>query len=993
MRLSGHTTPARAPVTITFNGRAIAALEGESVAAALAAQEIVALRRPCDEAPAERGLWCGMGACFECIVTINGRLGERACLARVKAGMVIESQPLATLADLSALATPVVSNGPDQRCCDVLVIGAGPAGLSAAIAAAESGLRVTLIDERHETGGQFFKPLAPSQRFVDPDRADDQYRTGESLAQSARRLGITIETGATVWGTFGALDVAAMVGDRAVTYRPARLVLATGAYERAVPIAGWTLPGVMTTGAVQTLVRSYRVSPGKKVLIAGNGPLNFQLACELVESGVKVVAVLESAAPPWRSNWLRTFDMAVNAPDLLQYGMRYLVKLWRTGVPIRWGTTVSAAIGRDRFERAVVSPVGRDERASQVVRETIEADVLALGLGFVPSVEIARMLGCRMRFDNRHVGALAVDIDTEGRTSVEGVYAIGDGASIGGARVAEVRGRIAGLSIAQSLGHAVAHDAMRNARSVLGRAQRFQQALWSVFQAPPFAASEITDDTIVCRCESVPAHAIRTVIQAGFPHIGAIKRHTRCGMGRCQGRYCAAVVARMIEHATGVAPDAHAMFAPRVPAKPVPIGTLTFEKPEWGGHVRVTPPPPVLHNPAGIDPLGGHESQCDVAVIGGGVVGSCCAFFLAQLGVDVIVIERDELNMQASGGNAGSLHVQLLSFDFGVKAEAGGAPAAATLPLGPASVTLWRELEHLAGESFEIQTVGGLMVADNPEQMRFLQAKIDLERTFGIEAHLLGPRELAGLAPALSRDLAGAELCPAEGKINPLRATYAVARLASARGARFVRSADVTAIERQDGNGFALHTTGFALHTTRGRIRSRRIVNAAGPWSPRIAAMVGIDRLPVQGAPLQMIVTESAPQSLTHLVAHADRHLSLKQADTGGFIIGGGWTAGADQSTGYSSILQESLEGNLWVAQRVVPALDRLRVIRAWAAMNVHIDGAPIIGESAHVPGFYNCVASNGYTLAPIVGRLTAELMIKGRPSLAVDAYTLDRFR
>jgi glycine/D-amino acid oxidase-like deaminating enzyme len=150
--------------------------------------------------------------------------------------------------------------------------------------------------------------------------------------------------------------------------------------------------------------------------------------------------------------------------------------------------------------------------------------------------------------------------------------------------------------------------------------------------------------------------------------------------------------------------------------------------------------------------------------------------------------------------------------------------------------------------------------------------------------------------------------------------------------------------------------------------------------------------LPVHSAPLQMIVTETAPVLVKQLVAHADRHLSLKQAATGGLIIGGGWTASYDDKRRFNTTLRQSVEGNLWVAQRVLPQMQGLRVLRTWAAMNINIDGAPILGEAPNVKGFYNAVTSNGYTLSPVVARMTVDLL-QGRPTLFDPLpYSLNRF-
>ena len=349
----------------------------------------------------------------------------------------------------------------------------------------------------------------------------------------------------------------------------------------------------------------------------------------------------------------------------------------------------------------------------------------------------------------------------------------------------------------------------------------------------------------------------------------------------------------------------------------------------------------------------------------------------------MLVVDRDDVNLQASGANAGSLHVQLLSFDFGARAQAGGGPAADTLRLGPLSVALWQDLQQACGEDFEVAITGGLMVADSEAGMEFLRAKAALERRHGIENEIIGPAELRRVAPALSDKLVGAEYAAQEGKINPLRATYAVLERACRQGARFLRGTNVTAIERS-GNA-------WQVETSRGRIRAGCIVNASGPWAREIAKLAGVD-VPVHSAPLQMIVTEAAPPLVGHLVAHADRHLSLKQVASGALVIGGGWTASFDPQRRFNTVTRQAVEGNLWVANHVLPQLAGLHVVRAWAAMNIDIDGAPILGGVPGLPGFFNCVTSNGYTLAPIVARMTADLLLHGRTDPDPTPYLIDRF-
>jgi glycine/D-amino acid oxidase-like deaminating enzyme len=450
-------------------------------------------------------------------------------------------------------------------------------------------------------------------------------------------------------------------------------------------------------------------------------------------------------------------------------------------------------------------------------------------------------------------------------------------------------------------------------------------------------------------------------------------------MGRCQGRNCAASAAKLTEEKTGRPREVMHFLAPRVPIRPVPLAALAFEKPEWGGHRKASTPN--VARPVSASALG--DQQTDVLVIGGGVMGACLAYFLSKGGRDVLVAERDDLNLQASGANAGSLHVQLLSFDFGSKARAGGTPAANTLALGPASVRLWQQLEAASDEDLEIRLTGGLMVADSAAGMAFLERKIALERSFGIEAALLDTKALLALSPHLSPTLLGAEFCPMEGKINPLRATYAVMRMASAQGARLQRATNVTAISRE--------RDGFFVQTSRGRIRAKNVINAAGAWAKEIGAMVGV-QVPVAGAPLQMIATAPGPKLVDHLIAHADRHLSLKQTATGGILIGGGWTAAFDSTRRMNHAMRESIEGNIWVANHVLPALKGMQMVRAWAGMNIDIDGAPILGPVASVPGFYNAVTSNGYTLSPIVAQSVANLIMGLPVAVDVAPFSIQRF-
>ena len=256
--------------------------------------------------------------------------------------------------------------------------------------------------------------------MVDPDRTDAQVRGGRALIDEVEGLGVRIWRDAAVWGAFSAQELAVTANGAEHTFAPERLILATGAYERGVPVSGWTLPGCMTTGAAQTLVRAYRVLPGRRVLVAGNGPLNLQLAAELVAAGVDVVAVVEAATRPGLRHAGALLRAVSVAPGLMRDGFRYLARLRRAGVPVVYASALVAAHGDARVDGCTIARIDAAGRPVPGTSTRVAVDTVCVGHGFLPSNEIARALGCRhvVRGDS---GDLATVTDSAGLTSVPGV--------------------------------------------------------------------------------------------------------------------------------------------------------------------------------------------------------------------------------------------------------------------------------------------------------------------------------------------------------------------------------------------------------------------------------------------------------------------------------------------------------------------------------------------------------------------------------------------
>jgi D-hydroxyproline dehydrogenase subunit alpha len=546
-----------------FDGRPENGIEGESIAAALTAAGHKALGTRADGTA--RGLHCGMGVCQECLVTVDGGSHVRACATALEPGMRV-----ARFADggEAAAAGPISEQSIPIRRPDILVVGGGPAGLAAARAAVLCGAEVSLIDERPELGGQYFKQPAKNHGPT----ADAQARKGRDLIAEVERQGVRVLREAALWGAFGPAELAVLAGGAQQVFAPSRLILATGAYERGVPVPGWTLPGYMTTGAAQTLLRAYGVAPGRRVLVAGNGPLNLQVAAELVAAGVTVAAVAEAAPRPGARHVPALAKAIASSPDLVRDGFGYLRRLIMAGVPIHYRHAVIAATGGDAVKSAVIARIDPSGLPMPGTQKEFAVDAVCVNYGFLPANEIARAIGCRHHYDAQ-ASCLVPDRDGDGQSTKAGVYIAGDAAGMGGAHAALAQGFIAGCAAARSLGKAVppaVEAELQASRARLRRHRSFQAALWRLFAAPRLTTQLAGAETVICRCEGVSLGQVRQAMDGGgASSLGAVKRQTRAGMGRCQGRYCGPLIAEMLS-----ARDETSFAAPRPPIKPVPIAAI-----------------------------------------------------------------------------------------------------------------------------------------------------------------------------------------------------------------------------------------------------------------------------------------------------------------------------------------------------------------------------------------------------------------------------------
>jgi glycine/D-amino acid oxidase-like deaminating enzyme len=368
----------------------------------------------------------------------------------------------------------------------------------------------------------------------------------------------------------------------------------------------------------------------------------------------------------------------------------------------------------------------------------------------------------------------------------------------------------------------------------------------------------------------------------------------------------------------------------------------------------------------------------DVIVIGGGIAGAATAYFLAADGVSTLLLERYDLNTQASGSNAGGLHGQIPFEPFAQEGDEWLEAFSPVIGLLTEAVALWRELPAMLRVDLEVALTGGLIVAATDSDMRLLERKAEVERRHGLDVEILDRETLRDFAPYLADSMLGGAFCANEGNANPLRATPAFAARARQLGATVRTQTNVVGLSRRSGGG-------YSVHTDRGDFECVRVINAAGADAGRVAGMLGV-QLHVAGEPIQASVTERVAPLIPHLVYFTGAMLTLKQTAQGTLIIGGGWPAALDPLQ-RPVVAADSLARNLAVAVDVVPALASVHVMRSWAGMvNGTHDWKPILGECAGVPGFYIVFFPwLGFTAGPLAGRIAASLVQGKQPPTAAD--------
>ena len=454
-----------------------------------------------------------------------------------------------------------------QQMRDVVVIGAGPAGMAAATLLAEQGVDVLLLDEQAGPGGQIYRGVEQAtdirSRLLGPD-----YARGAALAAALRASSVAYRPNSAVWQVTPEKEVWVTSAGRSELMKAKAIIVATGALERPVPVPGWTLPGVMTAGAVQIALKTSGLVP-EGLVLAGSGPLLYLLAAQCIAAGTPPSALIDTTSLANLRAALRHLPALAGreARAMLRKGLGLKAKIRRAGIPTFARAHDLRIMGEGRVEQISFISGGQ--------RRSLAASVVALHEGVIPHQQMTRALGCAHEWDNTQHCFRPVR-DEWGATDVPGIFVAGDGSGIGGALAAEHDGRLAALAVLCQLGSssAEARDAKAashlKAKAAVLALRPFLDALY----APRAEILQPMDDVLVCRCEEVTAGQVRAAARQGAQGPNQTKAFLRAGMGPCQGRVCGTLVTEILSGSLGRKPDEVGYYRIRPPLKPITIGEL-----------------------------------------------------------------------------------------------------------------------------------------------------------------------------------------------------------------------------------------------------------------------------------------------------------------------------------------------------------------------------------------------------------------------------------
>ncbi len=451
--------------------------------------------------------------------------------------------------------------------CPVVVVGAGPAGLTAATLISQYDVDVTLLDDQLSPGGQIYRQVSDS-KIANPETVlGADYTGGKALVDRFLESSARYVPGASVWGVNRKREVSYLRNDASFFLQTDHLILSVGCQERPMPFPGWQLPGVLTAGAAQIMLKSQAMAPEKAPILVGSGPLLLLLAWQYLNLGLKVKAIVETTQTQHYFHALKHLPGAIVGRQQLVKGLKFLKDIRAAGIAVYKGASEIRALGDQVLEGICFSSRGK--------QHTLNAELVFIHQGVTPQLQLPKLAECELEYlVSQKCWSAKTDQFCE--STVEGVHLIGDGQQINGAEVAEISGQICALNVLKKLKRIDQEDFDRLSKPLLVKKKRqlklrqFLDALYTpsdIFITP-------SDETMVCRCEEVSAATIREIARGGCQGPNQAKSFSRCGMGHCQGRFCEATVSALIAKEQDRSVADIGFYRVRPPIRPLTLGQL-----------------------------------------------------------------------------------------------------------------------------------------------------------------------------------------------------------------------------------------------------------------------------------------------------------------------------------------------------------------------------------------------------------------------------------
>ena len=461
----------------------------------------------------------------------------------------------------------------NNRKYDVIVIGAGPSGVSSAINCAKKGLTVLIVDLNSNTGGQIYR--APPKTYKNVSKKLEENEIQKNLSDQIKKYKIETAYNHTVWQVSPGFKVNAFNETSTIEWQSKSLIIATGTYEKIIPFEGWTIPGVIGLAACTVIIKAHHFIPSKKIILAGNGPLLMLVAYYIIKFGGKIDAIVDTSS---KIDWIKSTLSLMTNPKNFRDGIKWVFKILLNRIPIYSNSTIEKAFEVDGGIKVILRNL-KTGKTKNIISETI-----AIGHGLIPSTDITRLLRADHIYDEQKGGWIA-KVDRFLRSSVSGVYLAGDGAGISGALAASDKGLLASLALLFDKKIITQNEFDHDSHKILKKLDKydmFAKAISKLNSTPKKLIKNIENGTVICRCEDITKGEILRAVDQGARDINQIKSWTRLGMGPCQGRTCQYSTSKIVAEYLNCEIDDLGYLAGRSPIRPVPldrvIGDFDYEK-------------------------------------------------------------------------------------------------------------------------------------------------------------------------------------------------------------------------------------------------------------------------------------------------------------------------------------------------------------------------------------------------------------------------------